>query len=292
MDRTDQFFEYFSEFNSIGSASKVLDKKDHNYFNEAANKIANLLYSINKSIEETRESFIDQYQTILAKKSCMSDEERTIFVEQTSLSLHNSEKFIEQLADNIKSGKMRLKGSAIDHAIGVLTCLNSSLNKSKRNFTIMKAQREQVQLKLSNIKANPPPINSSYTKQNKSSYNQEFENNDNNNSNDLKIDQNYQLQLEQEHDSVLNELLDFHDQLTQTERIAEEIATLTSTFNELMVEQTERIVVIRSEIEKATDNYESGTKEIKKSISKTKFQHLWMSLAILFLSFILVLKHS
>lgn len=289
MDRTDDFFEYFSEFNSIGSASKVLDKKDRNYFNEAANKIANLLYSINKSIEETRESFVDQYQTILAKKSDMSDEERAIFVQQTTTSLNNSEQFINQLADNIKSGKMRLKGSSIDHAIGVLTCLNSSLNKSKRNFTIMKAQREQVQLKLNSIKAQPPSIKSSYTNQNKTAYNQDL---DNNSSNNLKIDQNYQLQLEQEHDSVLNELLDFHDQLTQTERIAEEIATLTRTFNELMVDQTERIVVIRSEVEKATDNYESGTKEIKKSISKTKFQHLWMSIAILVLSFVLILKNT
>ena len=292
MDRTDDFFEYFSEFNSIGSASKVLDKKDRNYFNEAADKIANLLYSINKSIEETRESFIDQYQTILAKKSYMSDEERAIFIQQTTLSLNNSEQFINQLADNVKSGKMRLKGSSIDHAIGVLTCLNNSLNKSKRNFTIMKAQREQVQLKLNTIKANPPSTKSTYTNQNKSAYNQEFDLNNNDSSNNLKIDQNYQLQLEQEHDTVLNELLDFHDQLTQTERIAEEISTLTRTFNELMVEQTERIVVIRSEVEKATDDYESGTKEIKKSISKTKFQHLWMSLAILILSFILILKHT
>ena len=64
MERTEEFFEYFSEYNSIGSASKVLDKADHNYFNEAANKIATLLYSINQSIEETRESYIDQYQTI------------------------------------------------------------------------------------------------------------------------------------------------------------------------------------------------------------------------------------
>lgn len=291
MERTEEFFEYFSEYNSIGSASKVLDKADHNYFNEAANKIATLLYSINQSIEETRESYIDQYQTILARKSDMTNEERKIFIEQTAMSLHNSETFIEQLADNIKSGKMRLKGSAIDHAIGVLTCLNQSLNKSKRNFTIMKAQREQVQLKLSTIKANPPPINSTYISPSKTKYNPDLDSDDDNSSN-FKIDINYQQQLEQEHDNVLNELLEFHDQLTQTERIAEEIATLTQTFNELMVEQTERIVVIRSEVEKATEDYESGTKEIKKSISKTKFQHLWMSLAILFLSFILVLKHS
>lgn len=291
MERTEEFFEYFSEYNSIGSASKVLDKADHNYFNEAANKIATLLYSINQSIEETRESYIDQYQTILARKSDMTNEERKIFIEQTATSLHNSETFIEQLADNIKSGKMRLKGSAIDHAIGVLTCLNQSLNKSKRNFTIMKAQREQVQLKLSTIKANPPPINSTYISPSKTKYNPDLDSDDDNSSN-FKIDINYQQQLEQEHDNVLNELLEFHDQLTQTERIAEEIATLTQTFNELMVEQTERIVVIRSEVEKATEDYESGTKEIKKSISKTKFQHLWMSVAILLLSLILIVKYS
>lgn len=291
MERTEEFFEYFSEYNSIGSASKVLDKADHNYFNEAANKIATLLYSINQSIEETRESYIDQYQTILARKSDMTNEERKIFIEQTAMSLHNSETFIEQLADNIKSGKMRLKGSAIDHAIGVLTCLNQSLNKSKRNFTIMKAQREQVQLKLNTIKANPPSINSTYISPSKTKYNPDLDSDDDNSSN-FKIDINYQQQLEQEHDNVLNELLEFHDQLTQTERIAEEIATLTQTFNELMVEQTERIVVIRSEVEKATEDYESGTKEIKKSISKTKFQHLWMSVAILLLSLILIVKYS
>ena len=190
MERTEEFFEYFSEYNSIGSASKVLDKADHNYFNEAANKIATLLYSINQSIEETRESYIDQYQTILARKSDMTNEERKIFIEQTAMSLHNSETFIEQLADNIKSGKMRLKGSAIDHAIGVLTCLNQSLNKSKRNFTIMKAQREQVQLKLSTIKANPPPINSTYISPSKTKYNPDLDSDDDNSSN-FKIDINY-----------------------------------------------------------------------------------------------------
>ena len=281
MDRTDEFFQFFSEFNSIGSAAKVLEKSNHNYFHETSSKIAKLLQSINRSIKDTKESFIDKYGIVLAMKHDMSDDERMIFVEQTQVSIQQAQKLINQLAENIKSGKMRLKGNAIDHAIGVLKCLDLSLDKIKRSFALMQAKREQVKIQITSINAKPPPI--AITNPTKNENNQTR--------NNIQIDSNFQQQLEQEHSSILQELLDFHDQITQTERMAEEIAQLTKTFNELMVEQTEKIRVIRSEVEKATDDYESGTKEVKKSIDSSKYQHLWMSLIILFLSFMLLFKY-
>ncbi|OHT03585.1 hypothetical protein TRFO_29019 [Tritrichomonas foetus] len=280
MDRTEEFFQIFSEYNSIGSAAKVLHKSDHNYFHEAAHTIANLLDSINQMIKETCDAYVDQYGAILARKSDMSDKERTIFVEQTTSSISHAEKLINQLAENIKSGKMGLKENEIDHAIGVFKCLDLNLNSIRQSFALMRAKREQIKMKMNSIGSNPPPIKITKMPPKMTS--------------EPKIEVNYEYQnkLEQEHDTVLRELLEFHDQILQTERISEEIAVLTRTFNELIIDQTEKIRIIKSDVEKATEDYETGTKEVKKASDSSKYQHLWMSCVILFLSFMLLFKYS
>mgnify|MGYP001055253315 CR=1 FL=1 len=283
MDRTDEFFGFFSEFNSIGSSGKVLSKTTQNYFHEAADQISTLLDSINHSIEITRDPFIDQYGAILTKRFDMSDDERRSFVKHAA-------KLITQLADAIKSGKMRLKGSAIDHAIGVLTCLNSSLAKAQKKLALMEIQRKQIQTKLNTLKSNPPPINSKYIhSQNPTSFSDDP---NNQNSQTVIIRQEYQMELEREHDVLLTELLDFNNQLIETERQVEEIATIFTHFNTLVQQQTERTHLIRADIEQSTEDYEKGTKEIKASIEKSKMNHLWMSATLLFLAFLMIFKYS
>lgn len=290
MDRTDEFFGFFSEFNSIGSGGKVLSKTTQNYFHEAADQISTLLDSINHSIEITRDPFIDQYGAILTKRFDMSDDERRSFVKQTTDALENAAKLITQLADTIKSGKLRLKGSAIDHAIGVLTCLNSSLTKAQKKLALMEIQRKQIQTKLNTLKSNPPPINSKYIhSQNPTPFSDDT---NNQNSQTVIIRQEYQMELEREHDLLLTELLDFNNQLIETERQVEEIATIFSHFNTLVQQQTERTHLIRADIEQSTEDYEKGTKEIKASIEKSKMNHLWMSATLLFLAFLMIFKYS
>ena len=54
--------------------------------------------------------------------------------------------------------------------------------------------------------------------------------------------------MELEHQSVVNELLEFHDQLIRTESLAEELATMQKIYGDMIAEQTEKIRVIRSEV--------------------------------------------
>ena len=276
MDRTDDFFQIIGESTGLGSASRVLKKGFSNYFNEASYNIANLILSIGRAIEDNHDSFVDRFGAILSRKSSMSEEERDVFVSETISSISSAEQLISELAANVNSGRMGLSGNAIDHSIGVFACLDRMLGQVKRNFAIMRAQRENVKIQskygmsLTRDAVKVAPTRTTPAKPD--------------------IDESYQNELSLEHQSVMDELLEFHDQLVKAESLAEEIATMQRIFNDMMAEQTEKIRVIRSEVEEAAVNYEVGTKEVDRAAKRTKWQHLWISIVIYCIALLLLFK--
>ena len=277
MDRTDEFFRIIGESTGVDSASRVLKKNVSDYFNGASYNIANLVLSIQKSIEDNRDSFVDKYGAILSKKSSMSEDERAIFVAETNASIASAEQLISELAANVRSGHMRLKGNAIDHSIGVFSCLDHMLSKTKRDFALMRAQRENIKIQTKQIgrttstkRTDIKPTRTDPVKQD--------------------LDAGFQDKLNLEHQSVVDELLEFHDQLVRTESLAEEIATMQKIYTDMVAEQSEKIRVIRSDVEEAALEYEKGTKELDKAAERSKWRNFWVSMAIYFMAFMLIFK--
>lgn len=276
MERTDDFFQIIGESTGLGSASRVLKKNFSNYFNEASYNIANLIFSIETAIDDNQEAFVDKYGSILSRKSSMSEADRESFVAETNTSLSTAEQLISELAANVNSGRIGLSGNAIDHSIGVFACLDQMLSRVKRKFAVMRAQRENVKIQtksgmgLLHKTVTVTPTRTTPTNPD--------------------IDSSYQHELSMEHQSIVDELLQFHDQLVKTESLAEEIATMQRIYSDMVAEQTEKIRVIRSEVEEAAINYEEGTKEVDKAAKRTKWQHLWISLVIYALAFLLLFK--
>jgi len=134
MNRTKDFFNHFSQGFEINSANQVLKQRTRSHFTEASLSIAETIKTINKSIEEIIPSFIDQYNPILSKSSMMTNRERELFIEETKNSLQSVEKLVAELAQKVNSGKMGLKGDAINHSIGVSYEKFSSTTKCENQF--------------------------------------------------------------------------------------------------------------------------------------------------------------
>ncbi|KAH0786834.1 hypothetical protein GPJ56_009211 [Histomonas meleagridis] len=275
VERTNEFYHYLSEFDSVGSATRTLKKSTCNYFHEAAFKITEIITSISSSIEENFDAYVDKYSSVLALKSSMTDESRTIFTNQISDSISKVEMLITELAKDVNSGKLGIKGDAITHSSGVFQYLDYSLNKVRKDFAYMQNQRQVYLTKYRELDEKLPII----TTNNFTRIEQEKP----------KISSDFKRKLALEHQSVVDDMLQFHDTVTQTERVAEEIAQMNKLFNTLIGEQNEKIRVIREEVEKASTNYEVGISEVDKATKRAKKEHFMISLFILFLSLILVL---
>jgi t-SNARE complex subunit (syntaxin) len=104
------------------------------------------------------------------------------------------------------------------------------------------------------------------------------------------VDSQFELALEREHQSLTNELLESHAMIVQTQAIGEEIANLHRIYNAMVAEQTEKIRVIRQEVEDAADSYTKGDQEIHKAADRSKFQHLWISIVIYVMALMLLFK--
>ena len=277
VDRTNEFFLDLSEFDTVGSAARTLKKSSYNYFHDATLKITEILNSISSTLEENFDAYVDKCSSVISLKSPMTDENRSLLISQISDSISTVEKLISDLAKEVNSGKLRIKGDAITHSIGVFQYLDHSLDKVKKDFAYMQNQRQIYLTKYRELDEKLPVIQHTtsdhitQTPQKKP-----------------KISPEFQRKLDLESQSIVDDMLQFHDTVTQTERVAEEIAQLNKLFNDLIVEQNEKIRIIREDVEQASTNYEVGTSEVDRAAKKAKKEHLLLSLLIFFLSFILV----
>lgn len=277
MDRTSEFFSVIGEEDGVAAAARVLKKATPNHFNEASYNIANLVNAIQQSVRDNNDQFIDQYGAILSRKSSMSEEERALFVAETNASVSEAEQLISDLASNVNSGKLGLIGNGIDHSVGVFSCLDFMLSGVKKEFALMRARRENIKIQAKTAARELVKSTFEHNPTRTEPARQE-------------IDNGFEQKLELEHQSVVNELLEFHDQLVRTESLAEEVATMQKIYSDMITEQTEKIRVIRSEVEEAAKNYEEGAASVRSYADKAKFQHLWVSVAIYIISLLLLVK--
>ncbi|EAY22886.1 hypothetical protein TVAG_076330 [Trichomonas vaginalis G3] len=283
MNRTVEFFTFLSKNQDDRDLNKLLKSRISNPFNEASETIANTIKSLLQSIQDTAPSFIDKYNSILSLSSSMDDEQREAFVKETEKSINKLEKLITELAENVNSGKMGLKGQAIDHSQGVFAYLDKNLNQARRDLQFLCVQREYVISKSrAAIPTLPVPVQ-------------------NYNARSAKIMEiskpkktvvapGYERSLLQEHDNIVDELLDFNSELNVTDEQMGNIAMMVKSFNELITRQNQQIRIIKADVEKAQENYEESHHDINKTIDRTKFQHLWMAFVIIILGLMLLIK--
>ena len=263
--------------------NKLLKSRISNPFNEASETIANTIKSLLQSIQDTAPSFIDKYNSILSLSSSMDDEQRQAFVKETEKSINKLEKLITELAENVNSGKMGLKGQAIDHSQGVFAYLDKNLNQARRDLQFLCVQREYVISKSrAAIPTLPVPVQNYNARSAKTMEISKPKK--------TVVAPGYERSLLQEHDNIVDELLDFNSELNVTDEQMGNIAMMVKSFNELITRQNQQIRIIKADVEKAQENYEESHHDINKTIDRTKFQHLWMAFVIIILGLMLLIK--
>ena len=276
VERTTDFFLELSSYDTIVSSTRTLKKTSQNYFHEAAFKIQQIINSIFSSIVDNYDAYIDKYGSVISMKSHMTDEDRTIFCNQISESIVLAEKLMADLAKEVNSGKTGVKDDELTHYIGVFDCLNLVLKNVKNEFLKMQNKRKYYLTTFKDLDENLPSIKNPKIKLTK--YEQEKQ----------EVSPEYQYKLEIEQQSIVDDMNKYYDTVTQIERSTEELQQMFSSYQELMEGQTEQIRIIRENVESAANNYEIGTKEVDKAAKRAKREHLWLSIFILLLSFILV----
>lgn len=284
MQRTDEFFTYLSNNHENRDLNKLLKSRASNPFNEASETIANTIISIESSIDETAPSYIDKYNAIPSLSSSMDDEQRIDFIKQTNNSINHVEHLITELADNVNSGKMGLKGQAIDHSQGVFQHLDQSLNRVRFKLQSLQLQRKYVlERNKAAVPMQPlslPKMKARYTKTTEVQKPRLNE----------PIPSNFERSLLQEYDNIIDDMLDLNSHLNVTDEQLGNIAMMVKSFNELISHQNDRIRIIKSDVVKAQANYEESKNQIHKTIDRTKFQHLWMAIVITILGIMLLIK--
>lgn len=284
MQRTDEFFTYLSNNHENRDLNKLLKSRASNPFNEASETIANTIISIESSIDETAPSYIDKYNAIPSLSSSMDDEQRKDFIKQTNNSINHVEHLITELADNVNSGKMGLKGQAIDHSQGVFQHLDQSLNRVRFKLQSLQLQRKYVlERNKAEVPMQPlslPKMKARYTKTTEVQKPRLNE----------PIPSNFERSLLQEYDNIIDDMLDLNSHLNVTDEQLGNIAMMVKSFNELISHQNDRIRIIKSDVVKAQANYEESKNQIHKTIDRTKFQHLWMAIVITILGIMLLIK--
>jgi methyl-accepting chemotaxis protein len=265
MDRTSLFRSYLGESDvSPDSLQKITSP-----FNESASAISRLILSIGDSIDEHSEAFIDKYESFLARKSAMSDEQREVFVGQITSSISNAESLIAQLAEKINSGKIRFQGDALDFSAEVFRALDHRLARVRQQFAALRAAREKIKMRFS-----PNLSRSTHLQIERPEL--------------PKIPEPFAQSLALEHQTVLDELLSDHARVIRVETAGEELATLQRIYNELVAAQTETIRVIRGNMEGAAVDYEEGADTLNVVADRTKWRHFWISMIIIILGLMLL----
>jgi hypothetical protein len=203
----------------------------------------------------------------------MTDKQRSVFLSQTGHSLSSVESLINQLANSVKAGKVPFSGNAIDHSIGVFAALDHRLRIVRRDFQLLRAAREEAKIQM-RLPVAAEDVDPARWKRSPAP----------------RVDPEFELQLQQEHDFLRRELLDTHEHVIQVQAVGEEIAELQGIYNTMIAEQTAQIRLIKEDIERATENYQKGSGELDILANKSKFQHLWISIVIYLLAFMLLFK--
>jgi hypothetical protein len=273
MDRTRRFLERLEAHGGRISPAHVLKNPSQYTFTEVSYKIGKMLVDISFSLRENEHAFVDRYGSILSRRSSMTDEQRSIFLSQTTRSLSSVESLIGQLAENVKTGKVRFSGNAIDHSIGVFAALDHRLRLARRDFQLLRAAREEVKIQM-----RPASVAGDVTEALRKR------------SPAPQVDPEFERMLQQEHDYLRRGLLDTHEQVIQAQAVGQEIAELHRIYNTMIAEQTAKIRILREDIERATEDYQKGTEQLDILAKRSKYQHLWISIVVSLLAFMLLFK--
>ena len=218
----------------------------------------------------------------------MTDDERDQFLEDINKSIGQIESCISELAESVKSGKMGLKGQAIDHSMSVFQILDNSLTNVKKEVEMMKVQRSVAISRAKNAAPSMPigQLSSGKYKNARTAQTgitMQAKTN-------VEVAPQFERSLAQEHDNIVEELLDFNSQLNQADEKVENIGMIMRSFNELISSQNQQIRIIKQDVEKAQENYQEAHQQINKSIDKNTLKNLWMAALIFVLGIVLVLK--
>lgn len=282
MNRTKEFYGYLLNQENIQSSNRVLRQTLSNPFNEASGSIRVSIEKIQNTLDSNYNSFVDEYNSILAQSSSMNDEERSIFANDLQSSINQVEQQISELADSVKSGKMKLHGQSLDHCLGVFEALDGALNEVRVNFQKMLAQRESVILMRKSVVATHEYDAQKIVDQAKMIYDEKPK--------EPAISQEFARILGQEHEVIVDELLDLNTRLNATDAQIANISVMLNTFNELIARQTNTIRIVKQNVEEAQQNYEESKTHIDRTAEKTKFSHLWISIIIIIIGLRLILK--
>jgi hypothetical protein len=250
---------------SRASCPSRLSREASSPCKESGSGIARLILWIGDTIDQPTE----EHEFLLARKSGISEEGRESFLAQVTNSITEADRMIAGLSDNVNCGKISFQGNGLDFAREVFRGLDLRLRAVRRHLLQLRATREKIKHQstkhsLDSVKVPAPAP--------------------------VEIDESFQQKLIVEHDTLVDELLENREMIIRIERTGHEIAQLQSDYNALMVEQTERIRVIRRTVDEAAEQYEHGQGQLDQLADRSKRQNLWISIIIIVISLFLLIK--
>jgi hypothetical protein len=265
MDRTRQFLSLVG----VPGSSLPSSKKPTSPFNESASSIARLLLSISDSIREHSAAFIDKHEFLLARKSSMSEEDREHFVAELTCSLDRADTMIGRLGDNVSTGRIPFQGNGLDFAREVFRGLDLRLRAVRRQLSQLQDARNKLKFQSRTITKESVKVPAAEP---------------------IEIESEFQERLIVEHDPLVDELLHERETIIRIQQMGMEVAQTQIDYRTQIIEQTERIHVIRNTIDEAAENYDKGTKDLSSLTERAKRQNLWISLVIIAISLLLLIK--